>query len=219
MSSPTPDWTAVVERLEKLERQNRRMKQAGAVALLLATAVLLMGQASPNRTVEANEFVLKDANGRVRGRWSIKADTAQFHLVDTNGVDRISLAELGNSTLLSLQDSDGGQRASLQVIRQTSQLLLNHADDRASVHLAAEESGNTTLTLFGISELNLAGRMRLWSNIDEGETGLSLTDNKGFQTTIGTTDLVTPRTGETHKTSAASVVLFDKDNNVLWKAP
>jgi hypothetical protein len=31
--------------------------------------------------------------------------------------------------------------------------------------------------------------------------------------------MVTPRTGETHKTSAASLVLFDKDKNVIWKAP
>ena len=46
-----------------------------------------------------------------------------------------------------------------------------------------------------------------------------LYDREGFQTTIGTTDLVTPRTGETHKTSAASLVLFDKDKKVLWKAP
>ena len=74
MSSPTPDWTAVVERLEKLERQNRRMKQVGAVALIIAAAVLLMGQASPNRTVEANEFVLQDESGAVHGR---------FGLVDT----------------------------------------------------------------------------------------------------------------------------------------
>ncbi len=41
---------------------------------------------------------------------------------------------------------------------------------------------------------------------------------EGFQTVLGGTDLETPRTGETHKTSAASVVLFDKDKIVLWQA-
>ncbi len=40
-----------------------------------------------------------------------------------------------------------------------------------------------------------------------------------FQTIIGNIDLVTPHTGETSRTSAASVVLFDKDTDVLWKAP
>ncbi len=36
---------------------------------------------------------------------------------------------------------------------------------------------------------------------------------------IGSTELETPRTGETHKTSAASVVLFGKDGKALWTAP
>ena len=39
------------------------------------------------------------------------------------------------------------------------------------------------------------------------------------KTVIGSIDLETPRTGETHKTSAASVVLFDKDKQVVWQAP
>jgi len=56
--------------------------------------------------------------------------------------------------------------------------------------------------------------------LEESDTPtLSISDSKGFETIIGSTDLVTPSTGETHKTSAASVVLFDKDKNVIWQAP
>jgi len=33
------------------------------------------------------------------------------------------------------------------------------------------------------------------------------------------TGLLTPHTGETHKTSAASVVLFGKAGKVIWSAP
>jgi len=49
--------------------------------------------------------------------------------------------------------------------------------------------------------------------------GGKLSDSQGYQTAIGSTDLSTPRTGETHKTSAASVVLIGKDKRVLWSAP
>jgi hypothetical protein len=49
--------------------------------------------------------------------------------------------------------------------------------------------------------------------------GIKVSDGQGFEATLGTTDLVTPRTGESHKTSAASLVMFDKDENVIWKAP
>ncbi|MBI3895033.1 MAG: hypothetical protein HY313_03790 [Acidobacteria bacterium] len=58
MSEQRPDWQAIVERLEKLEKQNRRMMQAGALILVVAASVLLMGQAPSYRVVEANEFVL-----------------------------------------------------------------------------------------------------------------------------------------------------------------
>ncbi len=55
--------------------------------------------------------------------------------------------------------------------------------------------------------------------VNANEPNLTLSDPEGFQTTVGSTNLVTPRTGETHKTSAASLVLFGKDGKVLWSAP
>jgi hypothetical protein len=44
MISQTPDLATVVERLEKVERQNWRLRGAGIAVLLLAVAGLLMGQ-------------------------------------------------------------------------------------------------------------------------------------------------------------------------------
>jgi hypothetical protein len=49
--------------------------------------------------------------------------------------------------------------------------------------------------------------------------GIKVFDDQGFEAALGTAELVTPRTGEMHKTSAASLVLFDKAKNVVWKAP
>lgn len=51
------------------------------------------------------------------------------------------------------------------------------------------------------------------------KASLEVSDKQGFRTKIGSTELETPRTGETHKTSAASVVLFGKDGKTLWSAP
>jgi len=36
---------------------------------------------------------------------------------------------------------------------------------------------------------------------------------------IGSTGLMTPLTGESHKTSAASLVMSGKDGKVIWRAP
>jgi hypothetical protein len=51
------------------------------------------------------------------------------------------------------------------------------------------------------------------------EPSLKLTDADGYSTAIGQQDLVTERTGEKKKTSAASVVLFGQDRKVIWRTP
>jgi hypothetical protein len=51
------------------------------------------------------------------------------------------------------------------------------------------------------------------------EDGLNVIDAQGFAAQLGVTELVTPRTGENHNTSAASLTLFDNSKNVIWKAP
>ena len=77
-------------RIEKLEAANRRWKSASAIALLLVLSLLLLSTrhaervaaaAKPDRiepqgiiqahTVEAQNFILKDDDGRVYARFSI----------------------------------------------------------------------------------------------------------------------------------------------------
>ncbi len=48
---------------------------------------------------------------------------------------------------------------------------------------------------------------------------IEIEDKQGFQTIIGSTQLETKKTGESHRTSAASIVIFDKNGKVIWKAP
>ena len=58
---------ALVRRIERLERENRRFKRKGAAIVVGIVAVLLMGQTVPkSRTIEAEKFVLKDKRGKVR---------------------------------------------------------------------------------------------------------------------------------------------------------
>jgi hypothetical protein len=62
----TPDIQALVERIEKLESHNRRMKQMGAGALLALSALFLTAQAASHR-IEASDFVLRGVNGELKG--------------------------------------------------------------------------------------------------------------------------------------------------------
>jgi hypothetical protein len=48
---------------------------------------------------------------------------------------------------------------------------------------------------------------------------LTLHDKAGYSAVLGTGDLVNNKTGETSKTSAASLLMFGKDNHTIWRAP
>lgn len=69
MNNPTMETLG--QRLDRVERENRRLKRAGIVAVAVIAAVVLMGQATPRKVakvVEAEKFVLRDAGGTVRAR-------------------------------------------------------------------------------------------------------------------------------------------------------
>jgi hypothetical protein len=92
MTPPTLDLAAVVARLEKVERENRRLKFAGAVPFLLLTAVLVMGQAPPKgRTLEAEEFVLRDSAGTRLAVLDVTDGSPALSLLDRAGVTRAAL--------------------------------------------------------------------------------------------------------------------------------
>lgn len=48
---------------------------------------------------------------------------------------------------------------------------------------------------------------------------ITIIDDEGFQAVLGSTGTVETRTGRTNQTSAASLILFGKDKEVLWSAP
>ncbi len=69
--------------------------------------------ASQSRTVEANEFILRDASGHVRGEFSAGSDSARLALWDKRRRAAISLGMAQNGPVLSLGDSAGRLRAGL----------------------------------------------------------------------------------------------------------
>ena len=69
-----PTIETLARRLDKVERENRRLMRIGAVALAVIVAVVLMGQATwklappgkPGKVVGAEQFIVHDARGGVR---------------------------------------------------------------------------------------------------------------------------------------------------------
>ena len=131
-----PMMETLVERLDRLERENRRLKWVGSVVLIGITALVLMGQAGPRhvfKIVQAEQFVLRDPSGQTRAVLGTVADgSAGLALYDRDGKDRAKLIVLpdGMSGLIAF-DRDGKLRAGTGVTADGSpRLTLYDRDGR-----------------------------------------------------------------------------------------
>lgn len=197
-----PDVKSLCERVERLEKQNRWMKRMGVVAILSAVVLLVSGQAKldTKKTVDANEFVLKDANGVVRAKLGMGAE-----LLMKNGPG------------LVLYDERGQERASIATSEEKTQINVSGGGFTTSSSMWAgapgkDGSGVAITGPSGVVRMNLNGPVI-------GGPQIGLQDMEGYETHIGKTDLVFAKSGKTQQTSAASVVMFDKDKKVLWSTP
>ena len=91
-------------RLERVERENRRLKALGLVAVAILASVILMGQARPPRAVEAERFILKNAAG---------AELGGFIVDDDGRPALIMLSPRDNAPIIALQTIQDGSPAML----------------------------------------------------------------------------------------------------------
>ena len=124
MNEPTIETLA--RRLDRVERENRWLKQAGVVALVVIAAVGLIGQATGKvaKVVEAERFVLLDASGETRAVLIQTKGGSSLNLYDEKGKLRIGLVSgAADETGLSLYDAAGEGRAMLALKPETSPAL------------------------------------------------------------------------------------------------
>jgi hypothetical protein len=112
MSVDAPALRHILERLDAVERQNRRMKRAGMATAGIIAAIVLMGQAQPetppaskkNTVLEAEQFIVRDAKGRRRGLFGLDHPESPGH-----SPVRIGLYNEGSSSaVMYLSDGFGG---------------------------------------------------------------------------------------------------------------
>lgn len=185
----TPEYRELQQRLAKLEKQNRTFRRT-AIALLVAVgAVLLMGQAAPKHRV-------------------IEAE--KFVLTDAAGRMRANLSTNEGRTMLMLYALHGDSGLQLSVDDKDNPVIMFHGKKgEPNAALGSEFIAFTTDMTHGA----------FLSYTKENGPRLALDDDQGYSARLSSGKLVTPKTGETHQTSAASLILFDNDESVIWKAP
>jgi hypothetical protein len=202
------EMKSLKERLNRLERTNRRIKTGFIIAIVCVIAAASMGaQQATRKIIDSDEFVMRDAKGQIRARLFSDALGPHFVLYDSTGEaaaflqsdmlelvnakrkQSIALSMAGNN--LSMLMSGNGQEVGFLTDPDGASLTLNTKNDKEHVLLSIGGSG----------------------------PAMELVDARGFETHVGSTETKTLRNGEKHQTSAASLIMFGQDGKVIWSAP
>jgi hypothetical protein len=217
----------ILTRLERLERENRRLKRGAVVGVAVAASFIalfgLLGQAQTSqqkapatrarkpatpaaapapppapfvmpKNIEAESFVLKDANGRVRAELAMSGEGPSLKFRDQSGSALVTL---------SLLDSAPGGPL----------FLLSDGQHRASLSMSVASGQGSQLSLIGER-----ADVQAHIGVTPDGTELELTDKDGFTASIGN-GVKAAKNGQVKNTSAGSITLFGKDRKVLWSAP
>jgi len=117
---------SLVTRVNRLERENRRMKLAGMLMLVGVAAVIVMGQAKATKVakvIEAERFVLRDENGRERAVLETLLDHTDFTLRNSDDTvtsslfasDRLAGVEIERQNESIVQLSSAPESAGLRI--------------------------------------------------------------------------------------------------------
>ena len=128
-------------RIDRLERENRRMKRFGLAVLVVVGLVVSLGQATPPpEVVRAEKFVLVDQNGKQRATLGIENGGPALVLGDTRGrgVVQLQVPQIPDKPSLYLRDPS--QSASVEMAMTMNGPVLHLTDQTGiRVRLAANE--------------------------------------------------------------------------------
>lgn len=225
--------SALLGRLQKLESENRRMKQFGALVVTALAALILMGQASKNRSLEVDSLTIKGANGiPVIELGTTPKDHVPFlQMNDANGIQLVSLLTVDHSASFTMGGAPGGEikldsnssGGTLSLSQNENQSVLGMTADSKGGDLTIFGKGGTAVTL-GSNASDGDGPMLFLAQNKNGRTEVGVAsihvhDSDGFHAFLGKTGTENTKTGATTATSAASLTLFGKDGKVIWQAP
>ncbi len=194
-------------RVEKLERENRRLKLAGTVIVVLLLAIHLVVAQRSGQVVEAQRILLVDDSGRV----GVEIDAYSITLT---GEDDSEGNRFGSSLQphgLNVRYGNGGETLAVLEVNTREFDLIDYVRERRAVVTPAVLGLQNGIV--GMSEAPTAwvATMR--------ESGFEFQDHEGrTRAKMGRLGPAVPA-GVGATAYRAAVVLYDDEENVTWKAP
>jgi hypothetical protein len=181
----------LLDRLDRIERENRRLKRYGSLMLVGVAVVLGMTVAvfwysgkfglggAVTENLAARRFTIRDSHGATRGTWGIAEDgTVRFQLSDLQGRPRVRLSLL----------PDGSSGLSFADTTDRKLLVLGALPDQSTSFVMSDRTGvpRAVLGMSGNGSSNLVfadgnGATKAGLGVDaRGQGSLTLAD-KGLQ--------------------------------------
>jgi hypothetical protein len=230
-----PTITSLSERLEVLERENRRIKRFGYALVAGMSLAFLLGQSQCNsskigsasfRTIETQRLVINDFAGKSHAEWT----QAGVNFTDGEGNPLIMLSagkDFGGDLKLSGNNGQivlaAGNTTTYLMVSDNKELAQSFVEPayinlwyakKPRADLTAGQSG-TSISFY--DPVEPIPRVEL--GLDANGGNLSLYDkNHKTRAVIGSTSLVNPR-GEKTVTPEESITLFSKDEKVTLRMP
>ena len=198
----------IIRRLEKLERDNRRLKQIAFVGIALAAALGILysvacssaGIKPDAEKVTAREFDMVDGAGKVRVKIAMDCPQAakcrpEIRLIEpaTESGEQEEASLLGDRLQFSVSSKGSAPTITAQV--------------------GSGSGGGGLLSLLG----NSGGYVRVNANAPS----IELKDAQGYVMDLGAVNLTTVLSGQSSQTTADSIVMFGNDSkhHLIWRAP
>lgn len=199
-------------RLEKLERDNRRLKRVAIAGIALAAAlgVIYSVACSSGRNsagikpdaekLTAREFDMVDSAGKVRVKIAMDCSKA------ANCRPEIRL-------LGAVADSGEQEEASLLGDRLQFSVSSKGSAPGITAEVGSGSGGGGLLSLEG------AGGSYVRANANS--PSIEMRDAQGYVMDLGSVDLTTVLSGQSSQTTADSIVMFGNDSkhHLIWRAP
>lgn len=150
-----PTMNSLVQRLEQLERGNHHLKLILVLVLVVSAALLVMGQTKygkVTKVIEAEQFVLQDAPGRVRAVLGvIENGGAVLSFMNKDGKMVLGVGVTAKDAPSVELYPDGKRRAALQALSADGPVNLEFTNKQGTAVLGIGVTPNGTpgLSLYG----------------------------------------------------------------------
>jgi len=199
----------VRQRLDRLERENWYWKRATLLLLLVIGTAILIGQKQTRPEPEVTKATMIEAG---------KVKTQKLEIIDEEGKTRAEIyyqkeRATGGTVVFEMNAKNTSTKAGLYVDDKGVGLFFvtppkkpdpDHPNVEVKILLGASSDEGAHLTLYD----------------SQGDTDIALAGQNGLlRAVLGKTRLAIPATASVEERSAASLVFFNKDRKVIWKAP